>query len=149
MVTRSKLVGEGAFTKSLKDKINNNSKLQFSGWQIDLAAGAANVMGITLTAIDAEGNTIAEAVPFELWMSQDTAGIGLTAATYSGALAVTGGAQLTAFTAKKHISGVTAATGIATFTLTDTGKAAAEYVVVKAPGLRAASISVVSGTNWG
>jgi hypothetical protein len=116
---------------------------------IALAAGAANVMGITVTAKDAEGVTVARPVNFEMWMSEDTGGVGLTADSYSGALAATGGAVLTALTAKKHVIAATAATGIATFTLTDTAKPADQYVCVKNPIDGSVIVSAASGTSWG
>lgn len=116
---------------------------------IALAAGAANVMTITISVKDNNGNLIAQPHALEFWNSTLATGIGLSATAYSGALAATTGAILTAFTAKHHASIVTAATGIAVLTITDTGKPATEYMVVKHPDNGTLVVSGASGANWG
>lgn len=120
-----------------------------STFAITLAAGATNVMTVTVTAKDARGQTVAAVTPFEIWISEAATGIGLTADSYSGNVTATVGAFHTALTAKKHFLGVTAATGILTFTVTDTAEPADQYIVAKSPDGRGVIVSAASGTNWG
>lgn len=115
---------------------------------ITLAAGAANVMGITIQLKDALGTNLAERRRVEFYMSTDAEGDGLTGSTYSGDFAATTGVILSALTAKKHITGLTDATGKIVLTLTDTNKPATERVCVVLPGGKL-SVSAVSGANWG
>jgi len=131
----------------IRDSVQVNGVSQPVTFTLAIAAGAANTLGLTVTAKDAKGTTVAQAVPFELHLSDAATGIGLTTAAPSGALTVTGGAEHTVLTAKKHITGSTAATGIATFTLVDTAKTAGIYFCVKTPfGLYAISAATVTGS---
>lgn len=115
---------------------------------ITLAAGASNVMGITIQLKDALGNNLAERRRVEFYMSTDAEGDGLTGSTYSGDFAATTGVLLTALTAKKHLTALTNASGLLVLTLTDTNKPATERVCVVLPGGKL-SVSAVSGANWG
>lgn len=115
---------------------------------IALAAGAANVMGITIQLKDAFGVNVAERRRVEFYMSTDAEGDGLTGSTYSGDFAATTGVILSALTAKKHITALTNASGALVLTLTDTNKPATERVCVVLPNGKL-SVSAVSGTNWG
>jgi len=104
-------------------------------------------MDITITAIDADGNTVAEVVPFEWWISEAATGIGLTADTYSGDVTASVGGILTALTSKKHFKAVTAATGIFKATAVASANPADQYVAVAKP-LGGVVVSEASGTNW-
>lgn len=115
---------------------------------ITLAAGASNVMGITIQLKDALGNNLAERRKVEFYMSTDDEGDGLTATTYSGDFAATTGVILTALTAKKHLTCLSDATGKVVLTLTATAKPATERVVVVHPSGKV-TVSAVSGANWG
>lgn len=105
-------------------------------------------MQITVTFKDGLGATVADVIAFEMWMSEDANGIGLTADAYSGTLTAGTGAILTALTAKKHVSAVTAATGIAVFTLVDSANPVDQYVAVKNPLNGAVYMSAISANNW-
>lgn len=116
---------------------------------VALAASATtDGMDITITMKDSSGATVAAAHAIEFWMSENANCIGLTADTYSGTLTAGTGSILTAFTAKKHVSLVTAATGIAVLTLVDSANPADQYACVKNPWNGLTVPSAVSGTNW-
>lgn len=116
---------------------------------IALAASATtDGMDITITCVDGDGTAIAAAHTLEVWISEDSAGIGLTADSYSGTVTAGTGAILTAFTAKKHFSVVTAATGIAVMTAVASANPADQYVCVKHPVTGVPIVSAASGTNW-
>lgn len=120
-----------------------------STFTIDLAASSTtDGIDVTLTAKDGNGNTVAAVTPVELWVSEAATGIGLTADSASGALTASVGAIHTALTAKKHILGVTAATGIMTLTLVDSANPADQYFAVAKPDRRGVVVSAASGTNW-
>lgn len=112
------------------------------------ASATTDGMDITITAKDAADATLDAVHALEVWMSEDASGIGLTADTYSGDLTASVGSILTALTAKKHWSVVTAATGIFTGTLVDSANPADQYVAVKNPFNGKVVVSAVSGTNW-
>lgn len=115
---------------------------------IALAAGASNGMLITITVQDSDGNTLAGIYSLEVYMSEASTGIGLTADTYSGDLVASTGGVAAVRTSKKAWLLQTASTGIFAGTLTDTAKPADQYVVVVLPsGQRV--VSAASGTSWG
>lgn len=116
---------------------------------IALAASATtDGMDITIKVVDGHGATVTGVHALDVYMSESSAGVGLTADAYSGDLTASVGAILTAWTAKKHWRVVTAATGIFTATLVDSANPADQYVVVKRPVSSGVIVSVVSGTNW-
>lgn len=116
---------------------------------IALAASATtDGMEATITVTDGAGNTVAAVHPLEVWFSDsDTTGA-LTASAYSGALTAVTGNILTALTAKKHVSLVTAATGIAVLKVVASANPTTEYVYVKRPDGAGVVISEASGTSW-
>ncbi len=91
-----------------------------------VAAGSSTVSEITLTVKDYAGNTVAETVNFDLWLSDATSGAGMTATTASGAVAAktSSGADLAVLTTKKAIRAQTLATGIYILSITDSAKTA-------------------------
>lgn len=116
---------------------------------VALSAGTAtNAMLATITMLDNAGNTATGVHAFEFYFSESSTGQGLTADTYSGNLTANTGTILTAITAKKHVLGVTATTGIAVLQIVDTNEPADQYAVVKSPTGSRAIISAASGTNW-
>ena len=117
----------------------------------DIALAASSTtdgMDITITVQDQGGNTVAQTHQLEIYMSEAATGIGLTGDTYSGTLTASVGAILSALTAKKHFTVVTAANGIFTGTLVDSANPADQYVVVVEPGTGKLTVSAASGTNW-
>lgn len=90
------------------------------------AAGAANVTEVTVTPKDASGNTIAEPQVFDLWLSDDAAGEGLTGTTASGTVTAksASGTVMGTLTAKKALRVQTLANGSFVLEITDTAKTA-------------------------
>jgi len=116
---------------------------------IGLAASATtDGMDITITAKDRAGATLARPLSFVFYMSESSAGAGLTADTYSGDLTATTGFIVGALTAKKAWRVQTAATGIFAATLVASANPTDQYVVVQHPVTGALTISAVSGGNW-
>lgn len=116
---------------------------------IDIAASSTtDGMDITVTVVDAQGNTVTGVRMLDLYMSEAATGIGITGDTYSGDLTATTGAIISAVTAKKHWNVVTAATGIFEATLVASANPADQYVVCKRPLTGGLVVSAVSGTNW-
>lgn len=116
---------------------------------VALAASATtDGMTITITAKDASNNTVAQVVPVEVWISESSAGVGLTADSYSGTVTAGTGSIHTALTAKKHFLGVTAATGIMVMTAVDSANPTDQYVAVRRPNGTGVVVSSASGTNW-
>ena len=115
------------------------------------AAGASNVVEVTITPRDAVGAALASVRTLELWLSDDATGAGLTGTTASGTvIAKSGeGTVLTAFTAKKHLSVQTKAAGTFALQINDTAKTGF-YVCVRNPatGLVTVSSQLVTG-NYG
>jgi hypothetical protein len=116
---------------------------------IALAASATtDGMDITITCKDAAGVRLAGPICLEVWISEDASGAGLTGDSYSGTVTASVGAVLTAYTAKKHFSVVTATSGIAVMTAVASANPADQYVCVKNPLTGRVHVSVASGTSW-
>jgi hypothetical protein len=131
------------------DTLEVNGQRVPSTVTIALAASATtDGMDITITVKDGDGNAIAANHCLEVWISEDAGGAGLTADSYSGTVTVSTGAVLTAFTAKKHFSVVTAATGIAVMTAVASANPTDQYVCVKNPLSGRVIVSAASGTSW-
>lgn len=116
---------------------------------IGLAAGANNVMGVTITVQDEDGNTVTGVHQLDVWASESAAGLGLTGDTYSGDLVATAGVVLASLTAKKRWTVLTAATGIFTGNLTDTAEPQDQYIVVKNPIGAGVTVSAISAGKFG
>lgn len=87
----------------------------------------------TFTVNDAAGSAIDAIHNLEVWISDDADGSGLTANSASGALTASAGTILTAYTAKKHISANTNASGVLTLLLVDSANTAGERFCVRNP----------------
>lgn len=115
---------------------------------IALAASATtDGMDITVTCLDATGGRIPRMQMIDVWISEDSAGAGLTADSYSGTVTASVGTILTALTAKKHLRVLTAASGIAVITAVASANPVDQYVAASAPNGRV-FVSVASGTSW-
>ncbi len=115
---------------------------------IALAASATtDGMEATITCLDASGARIPRMQKLEVWISESATGAGLTADSYSGAVTAATGTILTALTAKKHLSIVTAASGIAVILAVDSANPTDQYVAAAIPNGRV-FVSGASGTNW-
>lgn len=117
--------------------------------RIDLAASATtDGMEATLSVRNARGEIVPGVYSLEAWISESASGAGLTADSYSGTVTASTGAILTAYTAKKHFSVVTASSGIAVLLAVDSANPTDQYVCARAPGSNLVCVSAVSGTNW-
>ena len=116
---------------------------------IALAAGAANVMGFTVTVTDEEGVTVPGVHQVDIWASESNVGLGLTTAAYSGNLVAATGVILAEPTAKKRWTILTAANGVFTGSLTDTAKPQNQYIAAKNPLGSALSLSAISAGRFG
>lgn len=118
---------------------------------ISLAASATtDGMEFTITVVDAKGNAIAGPHALEVWISESSAGIGLTADSYSGSVTAvsTFGDILTAYTAKKHFSVVTNASGVFKGLAVASANPTDQYIAVKKPVGFGVIVSGASGTHW-
>lgn len=106
-----------------------------AGFTMAAAAAGANVSEVTITATDGDGRAIAEALMFDLWLSDATTGAGLTGTTASGTVTAKSAAGIVVdtYTAKKAIRVQTLATGVFILEITDTAKTAFK-VCAQAPG---------------
>lgn len=113
-----------------------------------IAAGGANVCEITVTLKDGANAIKASAIPFEIWLSDDADGIGLTATSASGTVQAKsgGGADFGALTAKKALAVQALGTGLYILEITDTAKTGF-YIAIKNPftGNIAVSRQLVTG----
>lgn len=113
-----------------------------------IAAGAANVCEVTLTVQDGHGDDLEYPFPLNLWLSDDSAGTGLTATSASGTVQAKSGegADFGALTAKKALVVQTKADGTYTLEITDTAKTGF-YVAAQLPfsGLPVVSRQLVTG----
>lgn len=116
---------------------------------IALAAGANNVMGVTVTVQDEDGNTVAGVHQLDVWASELNTGLALTGDTYSGNLVATAGYILAEPTSKKRWTVLTAATGIFTGNLTDTAEPQDQYIVVRNPVGAGITVSGISAGKFG
>jgi len=113
-----------------------------------IAAGGANVCEVTLTVQDGHGATIAKGVPLLVWLSDDSAGVGLTSTSASGTVQAksASGADFAALMAKKALIVQPLATGLYILEITDSAKTAF-YVAAQVPfsGLPTVSRVLASG----
>lgn len=98
-----------------------------------VAAGAANVSEITLTARNSDGAPLGGAV-FEVFLSDSAAGIGFSTTTTTGAVTVktagTLGNLLFTYLAKFYLRVQTNSAGVFTLSITDSQKTAFKIAVV-------------------
>lgn len=118
---------------------------------ITFAAGATNVCTITVTWKDRDGNTVKGVRAFDIYLSDSSAGAGLTSTAISGEVVATTGSSLATVTTHKRWSVASAATGIFVGSMTDTSKSANLYVCVIDPqaGLPVVSASATVTGSYG
>ena len=113
-----------------------------------IAAGAANITEIAVSIQDGHGKLIAKGIGFNILLSDDSAGVGLTAVSASGTVQAksASGTDLGTLTAKKALVVQTLSTGIYTLEITDTAKTGF-FIAVQLPfsGLSAISRQLVGG----
>lgn len=93
-----------------------------------IAAGAANVAGITIQLKDSYGSNLDSAVMVNVWVSGAATGLSLGTAPSTG-FAATTGVVLHPASTKQAIQALTDATGKLVLTLTDTSKTTS-YIAV-------------------
>lgn len=103
-----------------------------TSYTVTALAGASNVSTITVTAKDANGNTITGVRYFDLYTTSDAAGTTVSSAAYSGTLVATTGTIIATITAKHVFRCATDANGVFVGSLTDTAKTA-DYIAVPNP----------------
>jgi hypothetical protein len=106
-------------------------------------------MGVTITVQDEDGNTVVGVHQLDVWASELSTGLNLTADAYSGDLVATAGYILASPTAKKRWTVLTAATGIFTGNLTDAAKPQDQYIAVRNPLGSGITVSAVSAGKFG
>ena len=113
-----------------------------------IAAGGANVCEVQLGVKDGHGDAIAKSLVLNLWLSDDSGGVGLTATSASGTVQAKSGegADFGVDTAKKALKVQTKADGTYTLEITDTAKTGF-YVAAQLPlaGLQSISRQLVTG----
>lgn len=112
-----------------------------------IASAGSNVSEITITAKDADSNTVAAPLLCTVWLSDAATGVGLTSTSASGTVAAksASGADFGVLTAKKATIVQTLATGIYILEITDTAKTTF-YVCAQAPnGVVGVSTQLATG----
>lgn len=109
--------------------------LAVAGFDMAATPGAANVTEIVVTARDGDGAVVAEPVLFDLWLSDDAGGEGLTGTAASGNVEAKSGegTVVASHVAKKALRVQALKTGSFTLKITDSGKTAF-VVCAQAPG---------------
>jgi len=108
--------------------IDDNNNIVGSGRAsaliVTAAAGSANISNVTLQVVDFEDAPVAGVRNLNVWLSDSTSGIGLTATTASGTVTATTGTDFFDQVAKKAKIIQTDATGKIVLAITDTAKTA-------------------------
>lgn len=112
------------------------------------AAGGSNVSEVTITAQDADGDPVAEALLYDVWLSDAATGAGLTSTTASGTVTAkaASGIVIDTYTAKKALRVQSLATGIFVLEITDTAKTAF-FVCASVPGTGQTAVATVLATG--
>ena len=119
-----------------------------ANYTVTFAAGASNVLTLTITAKDAAGATIAAVHVIDYYNSTSSTGANVSTTAYSGTLVATTGAILDTVLDKHHFILLTDANGVFVGSLTDTAKTQNEYhVAIKPVGTRVTvSAATVTGS---
>lgn len=110
--------------------------------------GSANICLVTIQVVDADGAAIAGVAQLDVWLSDASTGIGLTATTASGAVgAGASGTDLGVLTTKKATRVLTDATGKYILSITDSAKT--HFYVAACVGGRVANVSAqLAGASY-
>jgi len=124
---------EGADSKDVTALLTASVEKPLS-FEITKAAGAANIVEVTIKPLDSNGAVLTGHRTVELWASDDSAGAGLasTWAIDTVTAKSTFGSIFTALTAVKHYIAQTNASGVLTLVLTDAATGGG-YLAVKNP----------------
>lgn len=97
------------------------------------AAGAANIMVVTIQSKDAAGANIAFRQRLEAYITEDANGVGLTGDTISGDATWGANEEVEEIVSKKRFTVLTTAAGVATLSIEDSAKPADQRVAVVHP----------------
>lgn len=111
------------------------------------ASAAANVSEITCSVADHDGVAIPGVFTFDLWLSDDATGAGLTGTTASGTVTnkAASGIVIATNTAKKALRVQTLADGTFVLEITDTAKTAF-FVCADLPSMGSTQVSTALAT---
>jgi hypothetical protein len=114
------------------------------------AAGGTNVCEVTITMRDNQGNAVVGVYNFDLWLSDNITGEGLTATTASGSVdaKTNSGTVIGTYVAKKALRAQTLITGVFVLSITDSAKTPFK-VCVQIPGVSRQRILILTGANYG
>jgi hypothetical protein len=110
-----------------------------------VAAGAANVTTVTITARNPNGSAVAGAM-FDVFLSDSATGDGLTATAASGTVVNNGAGQdLETVTSKKHLRVQAGSVGTYVLEITDSAKTAFKvFVAIDGRPVRVATLATAS-----
>lgn len=109
--------------------------------------GTSNVAFVSVTVRDPEGEPVTSPVNFDLWLSDSSLGLGLTATTASGAVTALSGAIIGTYEAKKAFRVQAGTSGLFILSITDTAKTAFR-IVSQVANARVVSNALATG-NYG
>lgn len=116
---------------------------------ITLAASATtDGMDISVQFKDRNGDNYSGVIQFELWISEASTGIGLTADVYSGDVTTVTGTEMTEITSKKHFKLLTNASGLWSGLAVASANPTDQYIAVVHPATGKVIVSEASGTYW-
>lgn len=106
-----------------------------ASFSMSAAAGGSNVTEVTITALDAAGNAVAQPVLFDLWLSDAATGLAVTGTTASGTVTAksASGSVFSTLVSKKALRVQSLATGVFILEITDTAKTGF-YPCAQVPG---------------
>ena len=111
------------------------------------SASAANQCTVSLQLADGSGNSATPEI-FDIWLSDNASGAGLTATTASGTVAAgASGTDFLTMVAKKALRSQTTAAGLYTLVINDTAKTAF-VVCVQLPFGKVVTLTLAAG-NYG
>jgi hypothetical protein len=91
------------------------------GFTFAAAAGAANVVNVTITAVDGNGVAVPGVRHLEVYCSDSATGAAIASTMTPDTITASTGGILSAITANLHLSAVTDANGVLVLVITDTG----------------------------
>ncbi len=105
-----------------------------AGFTFAFAQGASNITEVTITAVDADGATVASPSIFKVWLSDAATGVGVTSTAASGTVQAksASGTDFEVMIAKKALEVQALATGIYILEITDSAKTAF-YIAAQTP----------------
>lgn len=115
------------------------------------AAGASNVTEVTITFKDGAGAAVAEVHNFDLWLSDDADGAGLTGTSASGNVEPksASGIVLQTYSAKKAFHAQSLKTGVFVLSITDSSKTAFKVCVQNPANGKTVVVKTLASGDYG